>query len=269
MATGGIKYLILGDGYIGNYLKEHLDKSVIFKARMSTETNELNKLIELYSPEAVINCIGKTGNPNVDWCEDNKFDTFYANTLLPYSFATTCRINQTTFINIGTGCVFESDTPLDDNAKPNFFGSFYSRTKLMTEDVLSENEYCVNLRIRLPISGTDSPKNFLSKAKKYKKITDIQNSVTYVTDLVNAIEFVVDKHMYGNINVVHPNTISIKEVVETIGRTDYEVATQEELGIGARANTILEPKKLTLAGFKFVDEKKELLKCSWEMDENE
>ena len=73
--------------------------------------------------------------------------------------------------------------------------------------------------------------------------------------------------MYGNINLVHMKACSIKDIVEKMGRTDYEVKTQEELGVGARANTILAPRKLLDAGFKFVNFDEELKHCINKLDE--
>jgi len=260
-----VKYLIFGAGYLGTILSERLEDSELIVDKMRCK-EDINEVISDVEPDIVINCIGKTGIPNVDWCEDNKVTTFFSNVLIPYWIADLCFKYDLHFINIGTGCVFQSTDFLDDDATPNFFGSFYSRTKLMTEDVLSEFPDNTNLRIRFPISGISNPKNFLYKVSKFNKVTDIENSVTFVTDIVNAIEFVSNNLIFGNVNLVHPITTSVKEIADKMG-LDCEIVPQSEVSVGKRANTMLSPKKLLDAGFKFVDFDEELNKCIRTMNE--
>ena len=72
-----------------------------------------------------------------------------------------------------TGCIFHYDeahpiggTKFTEDDKPNFFGSFYSHTKGMVEQMLkSYSNVCV-LRVRMPISDDLSPRNFLTKISK-------------------------------------------------------------------------------------------------------
>ena len=262
----GIKYEIFGGGFLGTYLSKNLEGVVLNKSRLLDE-GSIKKSIQGSTADVIINCIGKTGNPNVDWCEKNKYATYFSNTMLPIIMAQECYAYGKKFINIGTGCVFHSDEMLDDNATPNFFGSFYSRTKLMAEDVIVEIPNTTNIRIRLPISGENSPKNFLYKANKYQKVTKIPNSVTFVRDIANGIEFIVENEMYGNINLVHPKPTTIMEVASIMGRDNYTVVeSQEDLNVGKRANTVLNPARLLFKGFKFVDFEQELKKCVLEMN---
>jgi len=261
-----VKYLIFGAGYLGTILSESLPDSMLRTDRI-VDRAQIRSIINEVKPTCVINCIGKTGNPNVDWCEDNKEVTFISNVIIPYEMAIACEKVAIQFINIGTGCVFESTEPLDDDANPNFHESFYSRTKLMAEDVLGEFLGATNLRIRFPISGIANPKNFLYKVSKFNKVTDIENSATFVTDIINCVEFVTDKTIFGNINLVHPRTTSVKDVVERLGNK-CEVVPHSDVPVGKRANTILNPKRLLDAGFKFVDFDEELDKCIRAMNED-
>ena len=41
-------------------------------------------------PDIVINCAGKTGHPNVDWCEDHKMETLRSNVTGPLVLLEEC-----------------------------------------------------------------------------------------------------------------------------------------------------------------------------------
>lgn len=63
-----MKILLLGDrGYLGSYLKEHLDCDVLDQRNVYSNGKEY---------DYVINCIGK---PNLEYCELNKEETWYSN----------------------------------------------------------------------------------------------------------------------------------------------------------------------------------------------
>ena len=245
----GIEYLILGRGYIGTYLSQHLEDSILCPDRISM-AHEAHSIISKYKPRCVINCIGKTGHPNVDWCEDHKKETFFSNVTVPIYLAKVCKKKDVHLINIGTGCIFESDIPLDDYAKPNFFGSFYSRTKAMIEEILLEESRATTIRIRMPASEVNSPKNILTKISKYHNVTEIPNSITLIDDLVMGIPFIVKNNMYGTVNLTHPQNTSIANL-KSIMQQEYDIVGQEDLGIGERSNTLLSPRRLLDKGFKF------------------
>ena len=62
---------------------------------------------------------------------------------------------------------------------PNFFGSSYSIIKGFTDRLMHQlDNYVLNLRIRMPISSENAPRNFITKITKYEKICNIPNSMT-------------------------------------------------------------------------------------------
>ena len=252
MADAIKKYLILGAGYLGTYLNERLsDSSVLYSGRINTR-KDAEEIISSYSPTlAVINCIGKTGNPNIDWCETNRRDTLISNVFVPCFIAEACKKLDINMINFGTGCIFESSTPIDDYATPNFNGSFYSRTKRMCEEALEEYSNVINFRIRMPISNIPSTKNILYKISKFHNVTDAPNSMTFLEDVVRAIPFVIEKGMYGNINLVHPTPFSIAEIKKYLGGEHVVVKQCDLIGVGPRADVIMCPKRLIEAEFIF------------------
>ena len=72
------KNLIFGNGYLGNRLGAYLKDSVVSSARINS-LEDVEREIEKYNPDNIINCSGKTGRPNIDWCESNKAETHHSN----------------------------------------------------------------------------------------------------------------------------------------------------------------------------------------------
>ena len=84
------KYLIFGNGYLGNKFNEFLEESILSKIRINS-SKDAKKEIKKHNSEFIINCIGKTGNPNIDWCEENKMETLHGNLLVPLYIAIACK----------------------------------------------------------------------------------------------------------------------------------------------------------------------------------
>jgi 3,5-epimerase/4-reductase len=152
-------------GWIGGKIVELLRQNhpnyhiVEGKARLENIDQLEKEVNEIQSSEAkllrVINCAGRTGTPNVDWCENNRDETVISNIVGPILLASVLQ-RQTPPIHltyIGSGCIYEYDEThkmpsLQDAANPgeeilgfreedahNYFGSFYSFTKSTVENV--------------------------------------------------------------------------------------------------------------------------------------
>ena len=136
----GYKYLIFGNGFLGNKFNSFLDNSFISEL----EIREIDPVIEeinKYSPEIIINCVGRTGTPNIDWCEKNQSKTFHSNVLVPLIIAEACKRLNKKMVHIGSGCVYEGDNNgagFSEEDEPNYFGSFYSETKIISEKLLKK-----------------------------------------------------------------------------------------------------------------------------------
>lgn len=100
----------------------------------------LNSDLALYKPTRVINCTGLRGLPNVDWCEDHKIETMRSNVLGVLNLVDTCFELGIHITQIGSACVFDrdlnsQDPPFTEEDKPNYDASWYSRTRLISENV--------------------------------------------------------------------------------------------------------------------------------------
>ena len=168
-----MKVLIFGNGYIGNRLAKSIEGSVLCINKVYT-INEIHTAIKQNSPNVVINCIGKVGRPNIDWCESNKEETFFTNVTLPFLMREVCSALDIKMVHISTGCIYEGKGNYTEDDKPNFHGSFYSMTKEICEDGLKHFDV-LQLRIRMPIDNIVNPRNLLTKLLNYDEIINEVN----------------------------------------------------------------------------------------------
>lgn len=276
-----MKVLILGKGYIGNYLAKHLTR------HKSIEVYHFSKLVFDYTDpvqlrnylkntegefEWIINTSGFTGTPNVDSCEDHKENCYFYNVTAPLYMTKVCNELNIPIIHIGSGCVYSGydkvyteDDPTNFGAD-NHFSSTYSKTKDAFEK-LSRDMKRVIFRIRIPFNGVYEPKNYLYKMYKYNNLITKQNSITCVDDLMIFIEKFLYKfndpsfkdNCYGIYNVVNNGSVDGAEVVDImreygIDNPDWKFVTIKEANFRvARSNCILSTDKLKKLGLALPD----------------
>ena len=66
----------------------------------------------------------------------------------------------------------------------------------------------------MPISKLNNPRNYLNKIFKYTSIIDSPNSVTFLEDLVRAVQWSIDSQKRGIYNLTSPSPISAAQVVQ-------------------------------------------------------
>ncbi|KAG0455925.1 hypothetical protein HPP92_023713 [Vanilla planifolia] len=98
------------------------------------------------------NAAASTGRPNVDWCESHKQKAIRTNVVGTLILADICHENGLLLTNYATGCIFVDDSNHQEGSgigfkeedKPNFTGSFYSKTKAMVEELLKGIWQCLH-----------------------------------------------------------------------------------------------------------------------------
>lgn len=206
-------------------------------------------VLEKEKPDIVINCAGKTGRPNVDWCETHKEETLRANVTGPLVLLEECLARKIYLVHMSSGCIYtgekgdrgdRSDKGFAEEDPPNFFGSFYSRTKAWSDQIMKDFPV-LNLRLRMPFDGSRSERNLIVKLTKYKKVLDTGNSLTYLPDFLQAANRLIDKRAIGTFNVVNDDVISpyrimelYKEIVDPAHQ--FERLTLERLGDVVKAD---------------------------------
>jgi dTDP-4-dehydrorhamnose reductase len=232
-----IKILIYGgNGWIGGMMCKLLSKNNINYIKSSVRADNKSAVAEELdreNPTHVMSFIGRThgthnGNTytTIDYLEqkgkirDNVRDNLFS----PIVLAILCSPRNIHFTYIGTGCIFNYDEnhSLSPNGagwreedNPNFFGSSYSIVKGYTDELMHLfNTSVLNLRIRMPIVSHNSPRNFINKIIRYKKICSIPNSMSVLDELLPLALDMALKREIGTVNLVNPGVISHNQILQ-------------------------------------------------------
>lgn len=261
-----MKILILGaKGYMGGHFL-----SVFPDALQSTvdiaDAGAIAGLLDDTKPDIVINAVGKTGTPNVDWCEDHKEETFHSNVLGPLVLSEACRTRGIYWVHLASGCVYSGDhggKGFSEDDPPNFSGSFYSRTKQWTDAMLREfsdpkegRGGILILRIRMPFEVGNHPKNLLSKISRFTRVIDVPNSLSYIPDVLSAALTLIEHRKTGIYHLVNSGPISLyriatlyRDLVDPLHQCTA-MTEKEALSLTRvpRSNCVLSTAKLTHEG---------------------
>ena len=209
--------LIGSEGYIGRKIQEELSSFNLeyscFAGFITSHDHAL-ALVEGRKPDIIINAAGIVGIPNVDACEQNKNETLLGNVSLPVFLASVCEIYDIPLLHVSSGCIYTGyKKAFTEDDEPNFsFSSppcsFYSGTKALAEKFLQGIKKKYILRLRVPFDEFDNERNYLTKIQKYDKLLNVENSITNLSDLVEAIVFFCrERPSFGTYNIVNTNPV--------------------------------------------------------------
>lgn len=251
-------------GYIGMHFRKRFPDAICSNVDIADPAAVAEEL-EYVRPDVVLNCVGKAGTPNVDWCEDHKEETFHSNVTGPIVLMEECRQRRIYWVHIGSGCIFSGDNGgrgFREEDAPNFQGSFYARTKQWADALLDAftdsaegSGGILILRIRMPMEPEEHSKNLLTKVTKFTKVIDVPNSVTYLPDFVDSAATLIDRRRTGIYHMVNPGPVSLYAVACMFaardGRAKPERLTEEAargMTKAARSNCVLSTEKLQAEG---------------------
>lgn len=298
-----MKIRTLGAGFIS----DHLPYPRIEDRLHEITARAVEKMLDYYTPDVLINCIGKTGRPNVDWCESNKEITANINVALPIILAEACTKRNIRLIQIGSGCIYFGESPhllytqgdgspmpdVNNNISKTFSfqpfslvmptvktdegwretdfanpKSFYSKSKYACDLMLGQMPTVTVLRIRMPISSQDNPRNLINKLKGYRKVIGIPNSMTFMDDLTRCVDWVIKGDHTGIFHVVNPQPITavriMTEYQKYVPEHSFEIISEAQLDqmtIAKRSNCILSTEKLQATGFQMSNSEESLIEC--------
>lgn len=280
-----MRVITLGKGFIS----QHLPYTCV-DARLDLNEKHIEYLLDTHSPNVVINCIGKTGRPNIDWCESHKAETAIANTALPIMIANVCAEKSIHFIHVGSGCIYFGTSPnyyLERHGDPHYnedyvirkddgwmetdFAnpqSFYSQTKYACDLAIGSMPNVTVLRIRMPVSEIATDRNLINKLRGYQQVIDIPNSMTFMTDFARCVNWVIEQGQTGIFHVTNPDPLSPARIMREYQKhvpghqfTVINKAQLDKLTIAKRSNCILNTDKLRRAGFKMTPSEEALKRC--------
>ena len=210
-----MKTLIFGCGFMGQRLARDLPGALLDPADIADES-AVRAALQAHKPDAVVNAAGKTGRPNVDWCETHEYETYRSNVEGPLVLASSCKAAGAYLLHLGSGCVFYGPSPSlggwreDDFANPK---SFYSRTKYAADLVLSKLPNVAVARLRMPIDSLPGARNLITKLAGYKQVIDVENSVTFVDDLVGVVAALIERRAVGVFHATNPGTMRHRDLL--------------------------------------------------------
>lgn len=273
-----MKLLIFGPGWLGRKFNEFFEGSVLSTADI-TDYKAVAEELTKHKPDAVLNTAGKTGKPNIDWCEEHKLETLVSNVTGPQVLLRATQELGIHFTHLSSGCIYEADNEgkgWTEEDKPNFYGSFYSRTKIYAEEALREFPVLM-LRLRMPLDNMPSERNLINKLLKYDKVISVPNSITVIPDLLRAAKTLIEKKATGVYNVTNPGSITHPEILEMykeiIDPTHaYSIITLNELRTltkTGRSNCVLSSEKLAREGIVMRPVKEAVRACLEEYKKNQ
>ncbi|XP_058113167.1 trifunctional UDP-glucose 4,6-dehydratase/UDP-4-keto-6-deoxy-D-glucose 3,5-epimerase/UDP-4-keto-L-rhamnose-reductase RHM1-like [Magnolia sinica] len=261
----GLKFLIYGrtgwiGGLLGNLCRDGKIEFEYGRGRLEDRKTILDD-IKRVKPTHVFNAAGVTGRPNVDWCESHKVETIRTNVVGTLTLADVCKDQGLLVVNFATGCIFEYDSEHKEGSgigfkeedKPNFMGSYYSKTKAMVEELLREYENVCTLRVRMPISSDlSNPRNFITKISRYNKVVNIPNSMTVLDELLPISIEMAKRNCRGIWNFTNPGVISHNEILEMYRDyidpqfkwANFNLEEQAKVIVAQRSNNELDASKL-------------------------
>jgi UDP-glucose 4,6-dehydratase len=271
--------LLGSSGYVGaEFIRQLENRSLAYACLRRTGCNfydptSLAQKIRELRADFLINCAGYTGKPNVDACEMHRAECLMANAVLPGKIADACEMANVSWGHVSSGCIFTGarvdGSGFSETDAPNFSFrtdncSFYSGTKALGEEVLSDRKQCYIWRLRIPFDHRDSPRNYLSKVMNYKRLLSATNSLSHLEQFVNAcLECWLQRVPTGIYNVVNTGSVTTERVTELLKKHlipnrsfDFFSDEAEFMKIAAktpRSNCVLDNSKLRATGIPMAD----------------
>ena len=256
-----MKILLYGSsGWIGSQLISLLSSHTVINSTVRLEDyDKIAPELETTQPTHVIIAAGKTGRPNIDWCETHRLETLQTNVIGTAAVVDECHRRGIHVTYLGTGCIYEydKDHPIGgpgftEEDEPNFNKSFYSYSKIMTEKILKEYENVLVLRIRMPITSTLHPRNFITKIINYEKVVNIPNSMSVLDDLLPLIPDMMERRISGVYNFTNPGVISHNEILDLYREyinpefkyVNFSIEEHDKVVKAKRSNNYLDASKL-------------------------
>jgi dTDP-4-dehydrorhamnose reductase len=259
-----MKVLVYGSkGWIGQQVIDELKKQnidFIEGTERAENTDNLEKEILEVNPTHIMSFIGRTHGPGyttIDYLEqpgkikENVRDNLYS----PITLAILSKKHNIHYTYLGTGCIFEYEGEkqiFTEEDVPNFFGSSYSVVKGYTDRLMHLFDNVLNVRIRMPITNLDNPRNFITKITSYKKICSIANSMTVLPELIPIMIDLARNNNSGTINLTNPGVITHNEILDMYKEIidpsftweNFSIEEQDQILASKRSNNYLDTTKL-------------------------
>lgn len=244
-------YLLFGDGFLGTelikVLEEQKKPSTVSKVRLEDYIS-LEKEIQKYKPKYIISSAGISGNPNIDWCEDNKEETIMVNIVGQLNLAKIAHDNKIHLTIFTSGVIYEDFESkgmiFSEHIEPNYSKNFYSFCRIHLEKLM-KFFHVLMLRISYPITDEKNPKSLISKLLTYNAVNVKPMSISFIPDLFQYIPNMCEKRLIGIYNFVNPGFISNDKILQLYKNIVNPNHNWEIMATSNRAQPMLDTTKLT------------------------
>lgn len=172
-----------------------------------SDKDNIKKAVYDFCPDSIINTAAYT---NVDLSETERELAWKINVKGVEYLAEAARVIDAHLVHISTDYIFDGKNgPYNETAKPNPIG-YYGRTKLASENALKIsgiNYTVLRTNVLYGVAKNSRPDfvkwvvNMLRDSKQIKIVTDQINNPTFIDDLVQAINKVVEFRRIGIFNI--------------------------------------------------------------------
>lgn len=173
----------------------------------------LNEIVRKKKIDSIINVAGLT---SIEECENNKKKAFKSNVAITKLLHAIAIKNDLKFLHMSTDHIFggKSKGFYSENSKPNPVNN-YAKTKLKAENLIKNYKKALIIRANFFGGSTKYRKSFsgyiLSNIKKNKCVSlwsDVFFTPVNINFLIRTIHMLIDKNVYGIINISSSNSIS-------------------------------------------------------------
>jgi 3,5-epimerase/4-reductase len=220
-------YLVGHKGWIGQMIQKYCEKISIqvVTSDFRGESQEILSDIQSQNVTHVFCCLGRThGEWNgktyttIDYLQNPEtlHQNINDNLYVPLRLSNFCERNNIHFTYLGTGCIYsysEEKNIFHEDDVPNFFGSNYSIVKGFT-NLLMKDTQSLHLKIRMPITSENHPRNFITKITNYEKVCSIPNSMSVLDELIPLAVHMMKENVKGTFNLTNPGVICHNEILE-------------------------------------------------------
>ena len=214
-------YTIIATSKGKNRVKQ--DNYYTYESLDITQEEEVNRILNLYSPDVVFNTAAMT---NVDLCENERAICDKLNVDAVGLLANSCLKIDAHLIHISTDFVFDGkDGPYSENDIPNPL-SYYGKSKYKSEKLLNTHLCKSSILRTIVLFGIAEnltknnivlwAKDQLENSNKINIIDDEFRAPTLAEDLAEACVLVAQKKAFGVFHICGKDLMSIYEMVVAI-----------------------------------------------------
>lgn len=217
-----IDYILLGyKGFLGQETEKILLKQNKKYLNLNTRLGDyenIEKNIKLYKPKYIICAAGISGKPTIEWCENNKRETYNVNVVYVLNLCDLCKKYDIHLTIYGSGSIYNSvynDKYYKEQETCNNYSKFYIRCRILLEELIKDYDNVLYLRIQYPVSLTNNSKCFINKIlTRVNNIHDHQVCITFIPTLFKYIPYLIEKNITGILNYVNKGSINLSNLLD-------------------------------------------------------